>query len=326
MSDMTVTTVRLDELYVTPLLQTRIAGTCKDTVNEYATAARDGAKFPPLLAYRISDRGFKKPALVAGFHRYAAYQKAGITECEVEIRDGTLTDAWLAGWASNLTHGLRYKSEDKRKAAVTALKLYREDSAPVIAERIGVSDEFIRKVRKGMVAAGQLQPTEKIITRDGRSYPASLPDSPGPSPTVGDAQADMDEDQDDEPAPNAPKRARKKLDTSERVERALRADPTRTDEQIALGTKADVALVASAREALRQKGEVPPAVPELDTWGFPFSPTRPRRSPTRTCSTHCSPSSTNAPGTWTPCPDLRPALTCTCSTSRRAQKRAVSTC
>lgn len=164
-------TVPLNGLQVVPQLQLRRGGVCADTVREYADAAKSGAKFPPIVAYRVTDRQFKKPVIVAGFHRHEAYAAAGLTECECDIREGTWAEAWLAAWSSNLTHGLRYTNADKRAAVETALKLFTDESARAVAERMNVSADFVSRVRKEMVAAGEVQESEKVKGRDGKRHP-----------------------------------------------------------------------------------------------------------------------------------------------------------
>lgn len=129
-----------------------------------------GATFPPLIAFKVTDRQFPKPLLVAGFHRHKGFGEAGLTECQVDLREGTFNDAWLAGWQSNVAHGLRYTNADKRKAAEMALKLWREDSARVIAERISVSHDLVCKIRKEFVAIGELEPEQKVRGKDGKNY------------------------------------------------------------------------------------------------------------------------------------------------------------
>ena len=183
---MPVQRMKLDALHVTPLLQTRSGGVCKGTVGEYAAAAKAGAAFPPLIAFRVTDWSFKKPALVAGFHRHEAFGQAGIAECEVEVRDGTFAEAWLAGWLSNLSHGLRYSNADKRKATEMALLLYKGDSARAIAERINVSHDFVGKVRKELVAAGKLEASEAVKGKDGVPQPGKGKSNGGKSPVSSD--------------------------------------------------------------------------------------------------------------------------------------------
>jgi hypothetical protein len=182
---MSLSTMRLTSLHVTSLLQTRANGVCKETVTDYTAAAKDGAVFPELLAFRITDRKFPGPALVAGFHRHAAYKAAGVEECRVDVREGTFAEAWLAGWLSNLSNGLRYTNPDKRKAAEQALLLFRDDSAPSVAEKICVSDEFVRKVRKELIAVGKIEQPETVTAKDGAPSGPKLKPPSEETPTVG---------------------------------------------------------------------------------------------------------------------------------------------
>jgi hypothetical protein len=187
-----VSRMKLTDLHITKTLQVRGGEMCKETVREYAAAAEEGAAFPPLIAYRVSDRTFRKPALVAGFHRHAAYAEAGIADAEVEVRDGTFAEAWLAGYRSNLTNGLRYTNPQKRAAAETALLLYRDESARSVADMLGVSHDFIGKVRKELEAVGKLEKIDKIIARDGRQEPAKRkPSSESVSSDDTDSDADV---------------------------------------------------------------------------------------------------------------------------------------
>lgn len=182
--------MRLSALHVTPLLQTRDGGLCKEAVADYTARSRAGQSPPALLAYKVTDRKFPAPVLVAGFHRHAALTTAGVTEHPVELREGTFAEAWLAGYRSNLDNGVRYSNADKRKAAEQALLLFTEDSAAAVAERLSVSDEFVRKVRKELVAAGKLDMPETVTRKDGSGYPATLThssDGANGCPTVGDA-------------------------------------------------------------------------------------------------------------------------------------------
>ncbi len=169
---MSVTTVALNSLFISPLYQSRSHGVCSDTVTDYTTAIEGGAKFPLLVAYRVTDRKHPGPALVAGFHRAEAYAVAGVTECKIELRDGTHAEAWLAGFQSNQTHGLRYSNADKRRAAEHALSLFTSDSNRQLAERMGLSQEFIAKVRREMETNGAIEPVDKIVSKDGTVRPS----------------------------------------------------------------------------------------------------------------------------------------------------------
>lgn len=180
--------MKLNALHLTQLLQPRAEGVDKERVQRYAADLERGDAFPPLVAYRISDRSFPKPALVAGFHTYDALALAGRDEHEVDVREGTFADALLAAWLSNRTHGASYTNADKRKITETALKLWRADSARSIADRIRVSHDYVSKIRKELVAAGTLEPEAKVKGKDGRSQSRGKKSS-----NAGDTQVSSDD-------------------------------------------------------------------------------------------------------------------------------------
>lgn len=171
---MSIQRMKLTDLKVSAAVQPRGDTLCSKTVAEYAEAAKSGAKFPPLIAYEVTDQKHKKPVIVAGFHRYAAYEKAGIDSTDVDLRTGTYAEAWLAGYQSNLTNGLRYTNEQKRNAVSTALMLFRKDSANMVADRLGVSQPFVLKVRAELVKVGKIEAPKTVSTKDGREHPAII--------------------------------------------------------------------------------------------------------------------------------------------------------
>jgi hypothetical protein len=174
---MPVETMDVAALHVSREYQARDKGVCEDTVKDYTAAAKAGAKFPPLVAYRVTDRKHKGPALVAGFHREAAFRAAGVTRCEVDVREGTFAEAWLAGFTSNLTNALRYSNADKRRAAERALTLFTGDSNRQLAERMGLSHDFITRVRRELEATGVIARVEKVAGKDGREQASAKEDS-----------------------------------------------------------------------------------------------------------------------------------------------------
>ena len=164
---MPVKIVDIDSLHVASEMQPRQGRISIDTVEEYAEAIKSGAKFPPLVAFRVTDREYPNPAIVSGFHRIAAYRQAGVKRVEVEIREGTFREAWLAGWETNRTHGIRYTNSDKRHAAETALLLFPDESARSVADRLGVSDKLVGTIRKELIEAGKIAEPEQVRGSDG---------------------------------------------------------------------------------------------------------------------------------------------------------------
>jgi hypothetical protein len=90
----------------------------RGTTLEYAEALKAGARFPPVTVF------FDGAAywLADGFHRYVAYEIAGIAEIPVEIRLGTSRAAALYSAAANGLHGLRPTKSDRRKAIIRLLE------------------------------------------------------------------------------------------------------------------------------------------------------------------------------------------------------------
>ena len=90
----------------------------RETTLEYAEALKAGAKFPPVTVFFDGTAYW----LADGFHRYVAYEIAGIAEIPVEIRLGTPRAATLYSAAANGLHGLRPTKSDKRKAIIRLLE------------------------------------------------------------------------------------------------------------------------------------------------------------------------------------------------------------
>lgn len=113
--------------------------------------------------------------LADGFHRHAAALKAQLERVECNVQMGTLRDAILFAVGANARHGMRRTNEDKRKAVLTLLEdeEWGKMSDRSIAEKVGVSNNFVSHLRKVQVSSddtcedGQF-PT--VVGRDGKSY------------------------------------------------------------------------------------------------------------------------------------------------------------
>ena len=87
----------------------------EDVVNDYSELLLDDVQFPPIVVFNDGANYW----LADGFHRWHANKKAGFTEVEVEIHNGTLRDAVLFSVGANAIHGIRRTNDDKRKAIKT---------------------------------------------------------------------------------------------------------------------------------------------------------------------------------------------------------------
>jgi hypothetical protein len=158
-------TIHLNVLRLDGDTQPRVKGIDQAVVDEYADAIDAGAFFPPLKAVHDG----KTYWLYSGFHRHAAYRKAGITDVEVEVVDGTQKDAQWLSLAENQSHGLRRTNPDKKRAVQTAIKLRHKESNVAIAEHVGVNDKTVAKVRMEMETTSEIPKSTERVGRDGRT-------------------------------------------------------------------------------------------------------------------------------------------------------------
>ena len=117
-------------------------------VDEYGEAAKAGAKFPPLIAFLDSNKD--EYFLADGFHRYFGYERYGVKEFEVDVRNGTRKDALKFGLGCNNEHGYRRTNKDKLHCVEMAVKEFDNLSDRVIAELCKVSHSMVGEVRKAM--------------------------------------------------------------------------------------------------------------------------------------------------------------------------------
>lgn len=126
-----------------------------ETINEYAEAINEGAKFPPVVVGQYKDMFY----MIDGFHRAAAFEKLAKAALEnkerftfipVIVRQLTSKKhAFEIAVGSNTTHGLRRSIKDKKHA----LKLLLEDTYwrawvdTRIAKMANVSPTFVANMR-----------------------------------------------------------------------------------------------------------------------------------------------------------------------------------
>jgi hypothetical protein len=146
-------TVRLDALVVDETIQPR-AELNPELIEDYSEAMREGAKFPPIVAFFDGKRHW----VADGFHRVKAAREAGREEIAVLVRHGSRRDAVLFAAGANAHHGLRRSNADKRRAVMLLLadSEWSAWSDREIARICGVSGPFVGTVR-GELTANRLQ-------------------------------------------------------------------------------------------------------------------------------------------------------------------------
>lgn len=136
------------------------------TVDEYATAMRDGALFPPVTVFYDGSDYW----LADGFHRIEAAKRAGLTEIGADVRPGDVSAAQWYSLGVNQTHGLRRSNEDKQHAVKAALMHPKSISLSntQIARHCGVAESSVRIWRAQLEATSQIAKSSVRTGADGR--------------------------------------------------------------------------------------------------------------------------------------------------------------
>lgn len=134
------------------------------TVEEYADAMREGASFPPVVAFYDGADYW----LADGFHRAEAAKRAGRDSLVADVRQGTRRDAVLYSVGANAQHGLRRTNADKRRAVLALLndEEWSRWSNREIARRANVSAAFVDNLRKSLPTVGS-EESRQYITKHG---------------------------------------------------------------------------------------------------------------------------------------------------------------
>ena len=164
--------VDVQALVIDPRLQAR-AHHEPDALAEYYAAYASKVRLPPLQAYRVDG----ELHVVDGFHRLAAAINAGLGFVAVDVvGEGSIDDAVWYATGVNQAHGIRRTRADKRRAVEMAVSssIGLEQSSSIVASHVGVSREFVSRVRTeweaGQRAAGADLPDTTVDTL-GRRQP-----------------------------------------------------------------------------------------------------------------------------------------------------------
>jgi ParB-like chromosome segregation protein Spo0J len=146
MQDILVEKIRTDKS-----VQSR-AAINPDYVAELVEQIKNGKKLPPIDVYKSGDDIW----MADGFHRLRAHEDAGKRTIRAEVHKGGEHDAAWASCGANQSHGLRRTNPDKRRAVELALSMRPQSSDQVIAEHVGVSREFVLRLRPRPVIGSQV--------------------------------------------------------------------------------------------------------------------------------------------------------------------------
>ncbi|NMF98200.1 hypothetical protein GPA27_12470 [Aromatoleum toluolicum] len=169
-----------------------------DTVAEYAEAAAEQAKFPPIVVFFDGAAHW----LADGFHRYHGTKQAGYPTILAEIRNGAKRDAVLYGLSANTRHGLRETRADKHRKIEILLRdaEWVEWADREIARRCGVHHETVAAVRAELEASGEIRQIEaRTVERNGTIFTQSA----RIEPAVSDEGVPVAHDEDPHAVPRA---------------------------------------------------------------------------------------------------------------------------
>ena len=146
------------------------------TVQNYTEVLLEGDTMPAVTVYFDGVDNW----LADGFHRYHAHKRAGLTEIESDVVNGTKREARIFSLGANANHGLPRSNEDKRNSVVTCFEDIElcELSDREIAKICKVSVMTVGRVRKS------LQLDVPVRTgKDGRKIDTASIGRPAPQPT-----------------------------------------------------------------------------------------------------------------------------------------------
>jgi ParB-like chromosome segregation protein Spo0J len=125
-----------------------------------------GGEWPPLLVRR-QDLG-----VIDGAHRLAAARELGLEAVEVELFDGSETEALVEALRRNVSHGLPLTLIERKGGARQLLCARPEWSDRMIGRLCGLAAGTVKSLRVAIGEGAPVVPRERRIGRDGRARPA----------------------------------------------------------------------------------------------------------------------------------------------------------
>lgn len=134
---------------------------------EYAAKIQDGEVFPPVAIKYIDGDHY----LISGFHRYKAYEIAGIAE--IDVVDIGNQDALIYAIKENSQHGRPLTNKEKRKVAIELLKTSNRENGSDrdFAKLTGFSHTFFQNLRKELL---EMESLEEQTEAPKKVYPSDL--------------------------------------------------------------------------------------------------------------------------------------------------------
>ena len=138
-----------------------------ETVNSYAEAMTEGAKFPPVVLFGTEGKCW----IGDGWHRVMAAEQIDAMDIPAELRDGGKDDALWYAMGANKAHGLPMKRGDVKRAVELAVKTWPNKSQREIAEQVGCTKQYVGQLKAEISKQVYLPPTRTDSM--GRTRPTS---------------------------------------------------------------------------------------------------------------------------------------------------------
>jgi hypothetical protein len=143
--------------------------TSESTVLEYTERMMAGDVFPPVDVFIDGKDNY----LADGFHRLLAAGRAGRTDIECNVHNGTLSDAIWFAVGANRTNGLSRTLGDKHAAISLALRTFPGKTQQAIADHVGCSRQYVDKVQDELATSCKLTPPPSRVGKDGKVRPTT---------------------------------------------------------------------------------------------------------------------------------------------------------
>lgn len=184
---MTERILQLDQITIDNSLNPRIGALDQLAVREYSQTLDD---LPPMHVYDVPGEGY---LLVAGFHRYAAHELAGVDQANVIVHQGDRATATEFADLDNLKHGIRLNRTEKRAVISRQLKRHPDWADVRIARACHTTDKTVRSVREELEETSEIPRLDRLVGADGVERPRTIDRPTPPPPPEPDPPADDDD-------------------------------------------------------------------------------------------------------------------------------------
>jgi hypothetical protein len=162
--DIVIEKIALNKLTADPEINPR-KEVDNDNVERLVKLIKQEVRLRPIIVFKDEDV-FN---IVDGFHRYAAYKKVGENHIQCKVREGTREKAMIHACSSNVGHGKRLTNDDKRRIVTRLLTIDKSKkwSDGKIAEKCGVSQPFVSKLRHELKSQNGYEPPKERVSKKG---------------------------------------------------------------------------------------------------------------------------------------------------------------